>query len=177
MADALTLIVIKYHKVTKNGKIIPIILVNKRIEGERVINLQADRIESLKSGIIAAISFGIAYSITMLSNLYILENTNIAELNLLLRLASALLSGFLFGITYRYIVRTDSNSHLSDGAVIAFSLVRSLALLELLGNLRDNLYILIVLSIESILCFTLARVMLDFALDRQLVKPFRGSRD
>ncbi|MGF1485755.1 MAG: hypothetical protein ACFBSE_01410 [Prochloraceae cyanobacterium] len=147
---------------------------DKRIEGDRVRESFAERIESLKAGIIGAISFGIAYGITVASNLYILENTNIVELNLLLRLGAAIFSGFLFGVTYRYIIRTDTNSHLSDGAVFAFSLVRSLALLELSENLRSNLYILMVLSIESILCFALARVTLDLALDRKWVKPFKG---
>ena len=57
-------------------------------------NSQAERIESLKAGIIGAISFGIAYGVMMVSNLYILENTNIGELNLLLRLGAAILNGY-----------------------------------------------------------------------------------
>ena len=150
---------------------------DKRIEGDGVSHLQAERIESLKAGIVAAISFSIAYSITLVSNLYLLENADLEQLNLLLRLGAALFSGLLFGVTYRYIIRTDSNSHLSDGAVIAFGLVRSLALLELSGNIRDKLYVLIVLSIESLLCFALARVTLDFALTRKWVKPFRGDSE
>jgi len=150
---------------------------DKRIEGDGVSHLQAERIESLKAGIVAAISFSIAYSITLVSNLYLLENADLEQLNLLLRLGAALFSGLLFGVTYRYIIRTDSNSHLSDGAVIAFGLVRSLALLELSGNIRDKLYVLIVLSIESLLCFALARVTLDLALARKWVKPFRGDSE
>ena len=174
--QVLTLIVLIIIKESKNRGIIAVILMNKRIEGDRVSNSQTERIESLKAGIIGAISFGIAYGVTMVSNLYILENTNIGELNLLLRLGAAIFNGLLFGVTYRYIVRTDTNSRLSDGAVLAFSLVRSLALLELSENLRSNFYVLIILSIETILCFALARVNLDLALDRKWVKPFRGSR-
>ncbi|MGB0564171.1 MAG: hypothetical protein ACPGVO_20570 [Spirulinaceae cyanobacterium] len=49
---------------------------------------------------------------------------------LVVTLAVALGSGFLFGIAYRYIVRQDANPHLRQGAVLAFSGVRFGALLE-----------------------------------------------
>ncbi|MDJ0636429.1 MAG: hypothetical protein QNJ34_24845, partial [Xenococcaceae cyanobacterium MO_188.B29] len=80
----------------------------------------------------------------------------------------AWISGFLFGVTYRYIIRGDRNSHLNDGAVLAFGLVRGLALLEETTVLSSGS----ILLIESVICFALARLSLDLALKYKLIKPF-----
>jgi hypothetical protein len=92
-------------------------------------------------------------------------------LALLLRVAIAALSGFLFGITYRYVIRDDKNPHLQDGAVLAFGLVRGLASMEV----EQNLWVLGVLGIESVVCFAIARLTLDWAIQRYWVKPFKSS--
>jgi cellobiose-specific phosphotransferase system component IIC len=139
-----------------------------------------ERIESLKAGTLAAISFMLAYSIAMLFNSLILavrfEKLALLqaeiEINLLVKVAIALLSGFLFGVTYRYIVRSDRNSHLKDGAVLAFSLVRGFAPVEVSDNLMQNAWVLSVVGFESIFCFAIARFILDLALDRYWIKPF-----
>lgn len=44
-----------------------------------------------------------------------------------LRLGAIALTGFMFGVTYRYAIRRDHNPHLRSGAVAAFVLVRALA--------------------------------------------------
>jgi hypothetical protein len=142
-----------------------------------------ERIESLKAGILAAISFMLAYAIAISFNSFILavrfqvlaRLQAAFEIDLLVKVAIALLSGFLFGVTYRYIVRSDRNSHLGDGAVLAFSLVRGFAPVEVTDNLIQNAWVLSVVGVESLFCFAIARLFLDFALDRYWIKPFSSS--
>lgn len=139
-----------------------------------------ERIESLKAGTLAAISFMLAYAIAMLFNSLILavrfeklaRLQATLEIDLLVKVAIALLSGFLFGVTYRYIVRGDRNSHLKDGAVLAFSLVRGFAPVEVSDDLIQNAWVLSLVGIESLFCFAIARLLLDLALDRYWIKPF-----
>ncbi|MGK7917186.1 MAG: hypothetical protein AB4038_16840 [Prochloraceae cyanobacterium] len=144
-------------------------------------SLHEQRIESLKTGILAACAFGVAYSMTVLVNSLILTREweifaqlpKMMAITLPLRAIFALASGFLFGVTYRYIIAADpDNSHLKDGAVIAFALVRGLAFIEISDHLSESFYILVLLGIESIFCFTLARLSLDAALERNWIKPF-----
>jgi hypothetical protein len=81
-------------------------------------------------------------------------------------------SGFLFGVTYRYIVRQDRNPHLKSGAVGAFGLVRGLAQVD--GQVQSGVDVLpgaIALG-ESLLLFALCRVVLEVGLRRGWLKPF-----
>ena len=136
-------------------------------------SLVTERIESIKGGITAAVVFAIAdLGIVLLNTLtsdvsnfklipvYSLEDWSI-------RAIIAVSTGFLFGVTYRYIIRSDRNFHLQDGAVLAFGLVRGLALVE--GKALSLM--LLVLIMESIITFAIARSVLDFALSRKLIKP------
>lgn len=141
-------------------------------------SLITERIESVKAGIVGAGSFAIAQLTFILVRAVILEATIVSNptslaLNgdLLLKLAIGAVSGFLFGVTYRYIIRNDRNSHLNDGAVLAFGLVRGLALVEKNFILSDLLSILF-LTIQSIICFAIARLILDLAISGKLIKPF-----
>ena len=86
-------------------------------------------------------------------------------------LAIGAVSGFLFGVTYRYVIRSDRNSHLNDGAVLAFGLVRGLALIERNFNLSELLS-LGGLVLQSIVYFAVVRLLLDLAIARKLIKPF-----
>lgn len=157
-----------------------ILLFGYLLEGELVGVSLTERIESLKAGTLAAISFTLAYAIAISFNSFILavRVERLAflqaalEIDLLVKVAIALLSGFLFGVTYRYIVRSDRNSHLKDGAVLAFSLVRGLAPVEISNNLIQNAWVLGVVGVESIFCFAIARLLLDLALNRYWIKPF-----
>ena len=78
----------------------------------------------------------------------------------------------MFGVTYRYIIRNDRNSHLKDGAVMAFGLVRGLAFLEATAIASGQFWSLSILITEGILSFAIARYCLDFALRRKFIKPF-----
>ena len=139
-------------------------------------SLVTERIESVKAGILASAVFGAIETLFILfnnslairaaSNFQIWQLTSIADF--LGKLAIAFISGFLFGVTYRYIIRSDHNSHLQDGSVLAFGLVRGLALTE--GTSFTMLWLLLIF--ESILSFAIARLSLDFALKFKLIKPF-----
>jgi len=143
-------------------------------------SLVTERIESVKAGLVAAIAFTIADLIAIFLNNFILVpwgiGVRLLQLNSgvdsFITIATALVSGFLFGVTYRYIIRSDRNSHLKDGAVMAFGLVRGLALLEATMLKSGQFWSLSILIVETILCFAIARYCLDFALGRKLIKPF-----
>lgn len=143
-----------------------------------VPSLVTERIESVKAGIVGAGVFALSelslfliqYSGVNLVPKFEVRTISLAE-TWLLQLAIGLISGFLFGVTYRYIIRSDRNSHLNDGAVLAFGLVRGLALIEnnlLLSELLSGLWLII----QSIISFAIARYVLDAAIARKLIKPF-----
>ncbi|MFM7575379.1 MAG: hypothetical protein ACKO5Q_00325 [Microcystaceae cyanobacterium] len=143
--------------------------IQEPIEAPREITRQ-ERLESVKAGAWAAIAFtgsyGLAVSLHHLFKLPMPETT-------LFHWGSSLLSGFLFGVTYRYIVRNDPNPHLRDGAVLAFTLVRSGGFLTALSQpLTQGVSLSIGLG-ESLMGFAIARSCLDLALARHWVKPFR----
>lgn len=136
-----------------------------------------ERIESVKAGIVGAGAFIIAELIIQIIRSLIIpvltSNTAgiIIDYRWLVQLAIGAISGFLFGVTYRYIIRGDRNSHLNDGAVLAFGLIRGLALVEpnfTLSDLLSGLFLII----SSIVCFAIARIVLDLAIARELIKPF-----
>ncbi|MGF1591554.1 MAG: hypothetical protein ACFCU7_20385 [Pleurocapsa sp.] len=140
-------------------------------------SLVTERIESVKAGIVGAVAFSVTeLVITIVDNLvfHLRELNSVgAMLNWagLIHLVIALVSGFLFGVTYRYIIRDDRNSHLNDGAVLAFGLVRGLALIE--RNLAlTELLSLGILVIQSIIGFAIARLVLDLAISYKFIKPF-----
>jgi hypothetical protein len=153
-----------------------------------VPSLVTERIESVKAGIFGAAAFVVAELVFLLAQglvlellpelnhyLFALVISDRTEIELGIELGIALgigaVSGFLFGVTYRYIIRSDRNSHLNDGAVLAFGLVRGLALgekdLVVSGLLSLGGFVL-----QSIICFAIARLILDLAIARKLIKPF-----
>lgn len=140
----------------------------------------AERLESLKAGLLGALAAGLLFGVLIVVNGWLsLRFAPLAALPIgtdsLRRLISgaiAALSGFLFGITYRYIIRQDKNPHLKDGAVLAFGLVRGLTQAE--GKLDETIALLplIILGIESVLLFAGVRIVLDWTLVRGWIKPF-----
>jgi hypothetical protein len=142
-----------------------------------------DRIESLKAGILGAIATAVMFSTLLLINSSILaarfeflrelriDNPALPEL---ISGAIAAISGFLFGVTYRYIVRSDRNPHLKSGAVAAFGLVRGLAQVDVGLHLQShNLWWFSLVTLESVLLFAIARIALDIAISRDWVKAFQ----
>lgn len=143
----------------------------------------AERIESLKAGTVGALSVSLAFLIASLSNSWVLAERfeGLAELqmttgiNWLVSGAIAFLSGFLFGVTYRYVIRDDENPHLKTGTVLAFGLVRGLAQLDIGLNLTDTFWSLGILGVESIFCFAIACFTLEWAIHQYWVKPFKST--
>ena len=94
------------------------------------------------------------------------------DFTLLIKVAIAFLSGFLFGVTYRYAIRDDQNPQLKAGVVLAFGLVRGLAVIEGQPDITDTLWVWGILVIESLIEFAIARFTLDWAIHRRWIKPF-----
>lgn len=149
----------------------------------------AERIESLKAGIIAGVSLFLSFSAIAFANHLILAQNfdSLANLEIIFggllfqtRGAIAFISGFLFGVTYRYIIRQDSNPHLKSGAVVAFGLVRSLGQVDIALSSRTsfvNLWPLIVLGMESVVVFAVAGLILDWSIYQNWIKPFNSMTD
>jgi hypothetical protein len=134
-------------------------------------NLSVQKLESIKVGILAALSFTLIYLFFLIVN-YRLNFGEIAlDFSLIIKLAIAVITGLLFGITYRYIIRDDHNHHLKDGAVFAFALVRILALIEAHQVWTDFTWI-ISIAIESFCCFLGVRFLLDKGLNQGWLKPY-----
>ncbi|EDX87060.1 hypothetical protein S7335_4767 [Synechococcus sp. PCC 7335] len=136
-------------------------------------SLAEARLESIKSGLVGAGVIGLVSVITMLG----IATADLplpiphSLLSWLVNLAVAIASGFFFGVTYRYIVRQDDNLHLGGGAVGAFALVRSLAQIEATWDDSFSFIPWLLITGESFLWFVAARYALDFALNRQWIKP------
>lgn len=94
-----------------------------------------------------------------------------------IRSAIALLSGFLFGVTYRYAIRDDRNPHLKSGVVFAFGLVRGLAQVDgALDGAKAPLFVA-VWAIESVLFFAMASGVLDWAIERRWVQALKSDEN
>ena len=145
-----------------------------------------ERIESLKAGLLGGFSGAIAFLVTTaierltISQIDVLPTEPEALLSLLVAVTIAGASGFLFGVTYRYVIRRDRNPHLNSGAVLAFGLVRGLAQVDTtLGGVLDgttSVLTLVVMVLESIVLFAVAGRMLDWAMARDWIKPFEGDQ-
>jgi hypothetical protein len=137
--------------------------------------MMAERLESLKAGMIGGLLLGLAWLMTSLLNNLVLARY--FEIFASLRVevnwhwlgsgAIAAFSGLLFGVTYRYIIRQDQNPQLKAGGVLAFGLVRGLAQIDVGWSLPVT-----VLAGESVLWFIVAAIALDTAMQFGLVKPF-----
>jgi hypothetical protein len=141
----------------------------------------AERVESVKAGIISALSVLITFTFMTFVNRFILAigfaplaGLQTVSVSGLLSGAIATIAGLLFGITYRYVIRQDQNSHLKSGAVLAFGLVRGLAQIDAGVANQGVLLPFVVLAIESVLLFAIARLVLDWTMTQGWLRPFRG---
>jgi hypothetical protein len=133
-----------------------------------------ERIESVKAGSLSGIAAGIAYGgLVALDRTLSQHSGTLASLAVEVAIVGT--AGFLFGVTYRYIIRIDRNDHLNSGAVLAFGLVRGLAQV----NVRDLDLALLpangLILAENILLFAIARYTLDYALAVRWLSPFKSS--
>ncbi|MBD2414421.1 hypothetical protein FACHB389_08120 [Nostoc calcicola FACHB-389] len=140
----------------------------------------AERLQSLKAGIIGGFFLFSSFAITNLLKTFVLAKyfPILASLksdvnwHLWVSSAVAIFTGFLFGVTYRYIIRTDKNPQLKSGGVLAFGLVRGLTQIELGWNSHSTIWPFLVLAAESLLWFGIAAIALDIAMQLNWVKPF-----
>ena len=142
--------------------------------------LIAERLESLKAGIIGGLSVCFAFAIASLLNTFVLAKyfqtlaclQNDLDWHLWVSGAVATFTGLLFGVTYRYIIRSDKNPQLKAGGVLAFGLVRGLTQIELGWNFNSTIWPFLMLAGESVLWFALAAIALNVAIQLRWVKPF-----
>ena len=159
----------------------------------------ADRLESFKSGFLGAIAsvlafFAIAVLHDFLQNYLTglqpsMRLINSFELGnpliLFFKLGMIGFSGFLFAVTYRYIVRRDRNSHLKSGAILAFACIRSFATVDRdLSALTDfsssslitfiNIFALpiAILLLENIIWLAIVQRLLETAIQHQWIAAF-----
>ena len=147
------------------------------------IDLMAERLESLKSAVISALIFSVVFALASVLNYFLFKNyfkelndLSIIPLNWqwLISAGIAGFCGFLFGVTYRYIIRKDQNPQLKAGSVLAFGLVRGLSQVDIGLNFSLSVFPLALLALESVLGFAIAAFFLDRAIEFGWVKPFVG---
>ncbi|WP_310422435.1 hypothetical protein [Chamaesiphon sp. VAR_48_metabat_135_sub] len=131
-----------------------------------------ERIESVKAGSLGGIAAGMSYCLMMTVERFVLVGSFRSIVSLGLELAIAIVSGFLFGVTYRYIIRIDRNDHLNSGAVLAFGLVRGLAQVDVSEFELSQIWMDGLIVGKSILLFAIARYALDYSLAKGLVLSF-----
>lgn len=88
--------------------------------------------------------------------------------------AIAALSGALFALTYRYAIRQETNPQLKGGVVLAFTLVRSLAQVDAASAIAQHYGPFAIAGVQSLVLFGLTGLALDWALQRQWVRPFKS---
>lgn len=131
-----------------------------------------ERIESIKAGSWSGLAAGISYGAIELGDRWLRALAPASGLSLGIAVIMAIASGFLFGVTYRYIIRTDRNDHLNSGAVMAFGLVRGLAQVNLDRWDLRQIELAGIALVKSIALFAIARFALDFALRAAWILPF-----
>ncbi|MEM9567035.1 MAG: hypothetical protein AAF974_01915 [Cyanobacteria bacterium P01_E01_bin.34] len=145
----------------------------------------ADRIESIKTGGVSVAIAGMVGALMIGFNVWLVSSSaliylslsvpsELAQLGLTefgLSSVGLLVSATLFGITYRYIVRTNKNPHLGPGAVGAFGLVRGCAQLETGWELQLHLAPLILAAGEGCLVFAAVASGLDLCMQKGWIHP------
>ena len=119
-----------------------------------------ERIESIQVGSISALAFLVPYLLFLIVDRLFLGES-ITVIGTFVKISGAIISGFLFGVTYRYVVRNDDNPHLKDGTVAAFALVRGLVPLQLSTDLIADSGRLSLFLGESFICFLSSRLLLE----------------
>ncbi|WP_299402474.1 hypothetical protein [Acaryochloris sp. IP29b_bin.148] len=137
-----------------------------------------ERVESLKAGGLSASGAIFVFTILLILNEWLAQWPIAASrlpgswISLSGSLASVAISGLLFGVTYRYAIRQDTNPQLKSGVVLAFSLVRGLAQVDTGFGITDTVLPFVLMAVESWVVFSCDRILLDLSLQRGWLKPF-----
>ena len=156
----------------------------------------ADRIESFKAGFLGAIASVFAFFAIALLHHFLQDFLTVHltvrlissfELGnhfiLLIKLSMIGFSGFLFAVTYRYIVRRDRNSHLKSGAILAFACIRGFAAIDRdLPTLTQLSLVQIALAIailliENIVWLAIVQSILETAIQHKWIATFGSVKD
>ncbi|AFY37879.1 hypothetical protein Lepto7376_1536 [[Leptolyngbya] sp. PCC 7376] len=141
----------------------------------------AERLESLKVAIAGGVCAGaISLGILVVNRIFVFGfevialtlASGMATLTLLVNAGIAGLSGALFALVYRYAIRQDKNPQLNMGVVLAFTLVRGLALVDAGSAIAQNGWPFLSACGESLVIFGLTALVLNFALQQQWLKTF-----
>lgn len=151
----------------------------------------ADRIESFKAGFLGAIAsvfafFAIALLHHFLQNFLPVQLISSFELSspfiLLIKLGMIGFSGFLFAVTYRYIVRRDRNSHLKSGAILAFACIRSFGAIDrdlptlTLLPLVQLALVSAILLLENVAWLAIVQSLLETAIQHKWIAAFGSDK-
>lgn len=140
-----------------------------------------ERVESLKAGGLSASVATLVFAILLVINEWLAQWPIVVSrltgnwISLGGSLASVALSGLLFGVTYRYAIRQDTNPQLKSGVVLAFGLVRGLAQVDTGFGITDTVVPFVLMAVESWVVFSCDRIILDLSLQRGWLKPFATS--
>ena len=152
----------------------------------------ADRIESFNAGFLGAIAsvfafFAIALLHHFLQNFLSVQLISSFELSspfiLLIKLGMIGFSGFLFAVTYRYIVRRDRNSHLKSGAILAFACIRSFGAIDrdlptlTLLPLVQLALVSAILLLENVAWLAIVQSILETAIQNKWIAAFGSAKD
>ena len=141
----------------------------------------AERIESLKVAIAGGVCAGaVSLGILVVNRIFVfgfeaialMLVSGMATLTLLVNAGIAGISGALFALVYRYAIRQDKNPQLNNGVVLAFTLVRGLALVDAGSAIAQNGLPFVAACGESFLIFGLTALVLNFAIQQQWLKTF-----
>lgn len=153
----------------------------------------ADRIESLKAGSLGSIASVFAFfTIAVLHhfvqqvlpqlpliNSFVLSSPFI----LLVKLGMIGFSGFLFAVTYRYIVRRDRNSHLKSGAILAFAFIHGFGAIDhdlshlSLLPLTQIAFAIAILLLENVAWLAIVQSILETAIHHKWISAFSSVQD
>lgn len=142
---------------------------------DRIASLQAAGLTGLMAGLVGSgllllhRSVALGWAAAAASTL-----DGLAGITFWVSVAIAALSGALFGITYRYVVRQDPSSYLRSGVIFAFSFVRGLALVNVGAAVTMMGWPFLVTITESLLMFALAAAALEIALRRGWIATVAG---
>jgi hypothetical protein len=164
----------------------------------------ADRIESFKAGFLGAIASIFAFfAIALLDHfvkqglpkilpqispqtflqMQLVTSFEIDKpLVLLVKLGMIGFSGFLFAVTYRYIVRGDRNSHLKSGAILAFACIRSFATIDrdlptfIHLSLIQAVLAIAMLFLENIAWLAIVQSILETAIQHKWITAFGSAK-
>lgn len=144
----------------------------------------AERLESLKAGFFGGLSICLTFLITtFLNNLLLAKyfttlsilQINIQDWRWWISGAISCFCGLLFGVTYRYIIRSDDNPQLKAGGVLAFGLVRGLTQVDMGLCCYSTILPFVVLGAESVVWFATSAIALDTAIKLGWLKPFKST--